>query len=112
MVHLMRHCKRVECGYTLREFAHAIYPEKMNTDPMEDGGWGPYYALKNIHHMFSRFRKDVENHEILLLPRYVKLNGIGRWYYYNMIEDKVKFDEYELRQAKILLGEQKIWKRN
>ena len=33
LVHLLRHCRRIEYGYTIREFVHAIFPDKMATDP-------------------------------------------------------------------------------
>lgn len=108
IVYLLRHCKKVEYGYTLREFAHAIYPEKMNIKLREDGGWGEYYALKNIRQIFRRFRHDVTNHEVLLISRFLKVNGIGRWYYYNTIDDEEGFEEHKSRQAKILLGMNKI----
>jgi hypothetical protein len=102
LIHPLRHCKKIEYGYTIREFAHAIFPEKMVADPKEDGGWGHYYALKNIHHMFRRFRKDIQNHEIVLFAGLVK--GTGNWYYYNMINDEEGWKEVKLREAKIALG--------
>lgn len=97
LVFLLRHCKNVEYGYTLREFGHAIFSDH----------WSGYLALKNIHQMFTRFRKDAENHEVILLSRFMKVKGIGRWYYYNMIEDEEGFKGYKLRMAKIVLAEEK-----
>ena len=66
----------------------------------QDGGWGEYYALKNIRQMFNRFRKDIENHNIALVARFWKVKGISRWYYYNIIEDPEAFKEYELRSRR------------
>ena len=102
LVCLMRHCKKVEYGYTIREFSHAIFPDKMDTDPRDDDGWDEYYALKNIHHMFRRFRKDIQNHEVVLFAGLVK--GHGTWYYYNMADDEDGWKEVKLREAKIALG--------
>lgn len=102
LVRLIRDCKKVEYGYTIREFASAIFPDKMATNPKDDGGWGEYHALKNIHHMFRRFRKDIKNHEIVLFAGLVK--GTGTWYYYNMADDEEGWKEVKLREAKIALG--------
>jgi hypothetical protein len=102
LVHLMRHCKKVEYGYTIREFAHAIFPDKMDTDPKEDDGWDEYFALKNTHQIFRRFRKDIQNHEIVLFAGLVK--GTGTWCYYNMADDENGWKEVKLREAKIALG--------
>lgn len=33
LIHLLRHCKNIEYGYTIREFAHARFPEKMAPEP-------------------------------------------------------------------------------
>ena len=46
LVHLLRHCRRIEYGYTIREFAHAIFPDKMDTDPKEDDGWDEIVRFK------------------------------------------------------------------
>ena len=102
LVYLMRHCRRVEYGYTIREFSHAIFPDKMTTDPQEDDGWDEYYALKNIRQIFRRFRKDIQNHEVILFAGLVK--STSTWYYYNMADDKEGWKEVELREAKIALG--------
>ena len=102
LVHLLRHCRRIEYGYTIREFAHSIFPDKMATDPQEDGGWDEYYALSNIRQIFRRFRKDIQNHEIILFAGLVK--STNTWYYYNMADDKEGWKEVELREAKIALG--------
>ena len=102
LVHLLRHCRRIEYGYTIREFAHAIFPDKMDTDPKEDDGWDEYFALKNTHQIFRRFRKDIQNHEIVLFAGLVK--GTGTWCYYNMADDENGWKEVKLREAKIALG--------
>jgi hypothetical protein len=100
LVHLMRHCKKIEYGYTIREFAHAIFPEKM-TGPLSEEHW-KYFAFAALHQMFRRFRKDVQNHEIGMFAGLVK--GTGTWYYYNMIEDEEGWKDVKLRQERIALG--------
>jgi len=109
LVHLFRHCKKVEYGYTIREFVYAIFPEKMDIDPKQDGGWGEYYALKDIRQMLRRFRHDMENHEVLLISRRLRSrNGVPKWYYYNTIEDEEGFLDSQMRLARITLGLHKI----
>jgi hypothetical protein len=92
LVHLLRHCKKIEYGYTIREFVNAVFPEQRSE----------YLALKNTHQIFRRFRKDVENHEIVLFAGLVK--GTNTWYYYNMVNDEEGWKEVKLREAKIALG--------
>ena len=99
---MLVYCRRIEYGFTIREFAHAIFPDKMATDPQEDGGWHEYFALKNTHQIFRRFRKDIQNHEIILFAGLV--NSTNTWYYYNMADYKEGWKEVELREAKIALG--------
>ena len=55
-------------------------------------------ALKNTHQIFRRFRKDIQNHEIILFA------GLVNKIYYNMADDKEGWKEVELREAKIALG--------
>ena len=59
-------------------------------------------ALSNIRQIFRRFRKDIQNHEIILFAGLVK--STNTWYYYNMADDKEGWKEVELREAKIALG--------
>ena len=94
LVYLLRHCHNIEYGYTIREFAHARFAEKMTPEPKsnDDYLWGEHYAFKALHMMFNRFRHDVFNHEVLLASVYKKLEKetVGRWYYYNIIDDDMQ----------------------
>jgi ADP-glucose pyrophosphorylase len=38
----------------------------------------------------------------------MKIKGVRKWYYYNMIEDEEAFREHRMKQAKISLGLQKM----
>jgi hypothetical protein len=64
LIYLLRHCTIIEpqYGYTIREFAHAIHPQKI--DPKSTGEYdSEYYAFMAIRQMFSRFNHDVTNHD-------------------------------------------------
>jgi hypothetical protein len=100
LIHLLRHCKKIEYGYTIREFACGIFPEKMTAPDAESHE--KYLAFYAIYQMFRRFRRDATNHEIVPFAGLVK--GTGCWYYYNMIEDEKGYKEVQLRYARMDLG--------
>ncbi len=103
LIYLLRHCTIIEpqYGYTIREFAHAIHPQKM--DPKSTGEYDDeYYAFKAIRQMFRRFSQDIENHEVLLAA--VLANGTGKWYYYNIIDNEQAIKDHKNRQDRMSLG--------
>lgn len=108
LIYLLKHCTIIEpqYGYTIREFAHAIHPQKMdpNADPMNEYD-SEYYAFKALRKMFNRFSHDVTNHEVLLSA--VLAKGTGKWYYYNIIDDEQAIKDHHLRLARMSLGFQR-----
>ena len=90
LVFLLRHCRNVNYGYTVREFSHGIFPDHSFEN----------LAVKNVRQIFRRFRKGAKNHQVLLYSKFVD----GKWYYYNMIEDRAAYKDVELRAMKISLG--------
>lgn len=78
LVYLFRHCKNIEYGYTIREFAHARFPKKMIFDPKDENKFvnreiNEGYAFRALWMMFNRFRKDIDNHEVMLAALFRKL---------------------------------------
>jgi len=100
LVYLFRHCTSAEYGYTIREFAQAKFPEKMKDYD------GEYLVFKALHQMFRRFRQDELNHEVVLAGLYRKLKNepVGRWYYWNVIDDDEAMDEVNRFNYKMWLG--------
>lgn len=99
LVHLFRHCRKPEHGYTIREFAAA----RTRPGSMLDRMWErdrKHSVFKTLRQMLRRFRKDAKNHEIILYAKYVA----GKNYYYNMSYDPEGYEEVERRIAKMLLG--------
>jgi hypothetical protein len=96
LTYLLRHCTSPEYGFTIREFANAIHPDKMSSG--ED--WERDMAFMAITKMFNRYKKDVLNHEVMLAAIPEK----GIYYHYNIIDDEEAQKQQELRAARVVLG--------
>ena len=101
MIHLFRDCKKVEEGYTTREFANAIFPEKIITSSVQEESNHVDTVTKYLERMLKTFGQDVTNHRIVLSSKYVD----GVYYYYNMVEDSTARDL--VKGAKTYLGIEK-----
>jgi hypothetical protein len=101
LIHLFKDCKKVEEGYTTREFANAIFPEKMIIPSDQEESNHVDTVTKYLERMLKTFGQDVINHRIVLSSKYVD----GVYYYYNMVEDSTARDL--VKGAKTYLGIEK-----
>ncbi len=100
LIHLFNDCKKVEQGYTVREFANAIFPEKMSQ--MEEETNRDKQITKYIERMLTSFSQDMINHRIALTSKYVE----GVYVYYNAVEDSAARHDL-VKGAKTHLGIEK-----
>lgn len=113
LIYLIKDRKNAKLGYTIYEFAYAIFPEKMTLEPKSeyDVYWGKVFAFKALHKMFQRFRRDFEKHNIYLAAAFRKLeneiDSLPHWYHYNVMEDADAIKDVKLRAAQRQLGEER-----
>jgi NADH dehydrogenase/NADH:ubiquinone oxidoreductase subunit G len=102
LIHLFNDCKKVEQGYTIKEFANAIFPENMIASQTEEESDRDKQITKYIERMLTSFSQDMINHRIALTSKYVE----GVYVYYNAVEDtKARHDL--VKGAKMHLGMEK-----
>ena len=101
LIHLFKDCKKVQEGYTAREFANAIFPEKMITSSDQEESDQVDTVIKYLERMLKTFGQDVANHRIVLSSKYMD----GVYYYYNMAEDSTAREL--VKGAKTYLGIEK-----